>query len=41
MRAEMVRRKRDKIGAKPQKYVEVDETSAGVRTRGEGQGMGR
>lgn len=29
MRAEMVRLKRDKIGAKPQKYVEVDETSAG------------
>jgi transposase-like protein len=35
----MVRPERDKIGGKPQEYVEVDETWVGGRTRGEGRGV--
>lgn len=39
LRAAMVRPERDKIGGKPQEYVEVDETWVGGRTRGEGRGV--
>ena len=39
LRAGMARPERDKIGGKPQEYVEVDETWVGGRTRGEGRGV--
>jgi hypothetical protein len=39
LRAGMVRSDREKIGGKPQEYVEVDETLVGGRARGEGRGV--
>jgi hypothetical protein len=35
----MVRPDQDRIGGKPDRHVEVDETCAGGRTRGEGRGV--
>jgi hypothetical protein len=39
LRAGMVRPDQDRIGARPQEHVEVDETWVGGRTRGEGRGI--